>query len=1181
VAALGNGTSRKPGAAGPSPYQGLGFYTEADARWFFGRGDERKIILAHLRTAPLTVLYAESGVGKSSLLRAGVAARLRELADRGDAGRAPRFVPIVFSDWKDDPVAGLIAEIERQVRADRPGEEVELPRDSLRSAINAAGQVLDASLVIILDQFEEHFSYRLGAEHPDRFADELADCVNAREVRANFLIAVREDAYGRLGDAFAGRVSNVYNNYLHLEYLSRDAAREAIEKPVERYNADHATADAVSLEDELTDAVLNEVHRGNLELRARRAGVDGSETVLQPNADQIETPFLQLVMSRLWECERSRGSRVLRKSTLEAELGGAEAIVRNHVGRALGGLSGPELDTATDAFQALVTPSGVKVAHTADDLAQMTGRPRDSVAALLTQLYDQRIVRAVDPAPGTSEARYEVFHDRLSGPILDWRAEQTNVRLEQAREQAEAEARIQRAQARRFKRRARVMLGLAVSLLLLLVGVLALWHYARDQSASASRAKRAATYSGLTARAQSQLASRPDVSLLLYLPAYAESPRLVAERSIVATLHSLRRSGMVGLLHGHTAAVQGLAFSPVGSTLASVGADKTIRLWSASAAARRPIGAPLRSGSPLYSAAFSRDGRGLAAGGFNEVVLWNVRSHARRAVIPFMTGAVASVAFSHRGDMLAAGGSDGRVLLSDPDGGRRRFLRVSNGRAIRGLAFSPTADLLAVTAGSAIELWNTATGRPIGQLLRGATGEVNGLAFSPDGRTLAAGGNKGTIVRWNTATGAELPNPLLSIGAVYSIAFSPNGQALAAGGSNNTEVWTFGRHSARREVLGGHQGLVGAVAFSADGRLIASGGADRIITLWTYPIGSHFGRQRSVHRFPVDSVAISPDGRVIASGDNHGEIWLTDRQSGRLERRLSANGDDVAHLAFDPAGDILAAADVGGTIRLWNPATGTAFGPPLRGHLGYVYSIAFDPTGKRLVSGGLDGTVRVWDVASHSQVGPPLTGNFGTVFAVAVSLDGRRIAAGGAGRAIRLWDIDAGRPRPSSLIPQDSTVFSLAFSPDSRLLASGGADDAIHVYDTRATPYREIRTLTGDPNFIRSVAFSPDGATLASGSTDTTVRLWDVATGTELGNPLTASRQSVESVAFSRDGRFLASGSVDKSVRVWQGVTLPSSFSELRSEICAFLDGDLSRTEWSQFAPEIPYRRSCPTAAPS
>src|ERR1700759_3904888 len=99
-----------------SPFQGLGFYTEDDARWFFGRATERKIILAHLRTARLTLLYAESGVGKSSLLRAGVAAGLRDLPMQNSGGsRSPKFVPLVGSAWKDDPVEDRIAEIWRQV----------------------------------------------------------------------------------------------------------------------------------------------------------------------------------------------------------------------------------------------------------------------------------------------------------------------------------------------------------------------------------------------------------------------------------------------------------------------------------------------------------------------------------------------------------------------------------------------------------------------------------------------------------------------------------------------------------------------------------------------------------------------------------------------------------------------------------------------------------------------------------------------------------------------------------------------------------------------------------------------------------------------------------------------------------------------------------------------------------
>ena len=521
-----------------SPFQGLGFYTEDDARWFFGRATERKIILAHLRTARLTLLYAESGVGKSSLLRAGVAARLRELAMQNiHASRSPKFVPLVFSAWKDDPVEDLIAEIRRQVHVLRPasngaGPAASAPDGGLAEAIATAGSALDATLVIILDQFEEHFSYRLTGDRPDRLADELAQCVNSPTVPANFLIAVREDAYGGLGDLFSGRISNVYNNYLHLEYLTREAALEAIEKPVEIYNDEHPEQEPITLDDDLADAVLDEVKRGNIELGTRRADRDGG-TWPGANADEIETPFLQLVMTRLWECELAKGSRVLRTETLNDELGGAETIVRNHVDRALTGLAGEELEAATDIFHDLVTPSGVKVAHTARDLAQMSAHSETTVGAVLDRLYEERIVRAVDPAPGSGQARYEIFHDRLAAPILDWRQQRENARLDRARERAEQEAEVQRTQARRFKRRARIMFALAVGLLVLLVAVAVLLGYARHQSdtASARRPPRSghgeATYFGLTARAQSQLSTRPDVSLLLV-------PRRVQTRARLA-----------------------------------------------------------------------------------------------------------------------------------------------------------------------------------------------------------------------------------------------------------------------------------------------------------------------------------------------------------------------------------------------------------------------------------------------------------------------------------------------------------------------------------------------------------------------------------------------------------------------------------------------------------------------
>ena len=625
-----------------SPFQGLGFYTEDDARWFFGRATERKIILAHLRTARLTLLYAESGVGKSSLLRAGVAARLRELAMQNiDASRSPKFVPLVFSAWKDDPVQDLISEIRRQVHVLRPASNGAGPASdsngSLAEAIATAGSALDATLVIILDQFEEHFSYRLSAGRPDRLADELAQCVNSPTVPANFLIAVREDAYGGLGDLFSGRISNVYNNYLHLEYLAREAALEAIEKPVEIYNAEHPEQEPIVLDDDLADAVLDEVKRGNIELGTRRPDRDGGSWP-SANADEIETPFLQLVMTRLWECELAKGSRVLRTETLNDELGGAETIVRNHVDRALMGLAGEELEAATDIFHDLVTPSGVKVAHTARDLAQMTAHSETTVGAVLDRLYEERIVRAVDPAPGSGQARYEIFHDRLAAPILDWRQQRENARLDRARERAEQEAEVQRTQARRFKRRARIMFALAVGLLVLLVAVAVLLGYARHQSDTASRERGIrATYFGLTSSANSQLASRPDVSLLLYLAADSQS----LTHPNVLTSETSRRRSTLSRVRGRSpfcTATRTRSRASLSDRSGSTSRRQAATGRSGSGGSGRAVtirsGAPLRANGPLYSVAFDPPAGSLASGSVNRIILWSIRTHVESAHDP-------------------------------------------------------------------------------------------------------------------------------------------------------------------------------------------------------------------------------------------------------------------------------------------------------------------------------------------------------------------------------------------------------------------------------------------------------------------------------------------------------------------------------------------------------------------
>src|SRR5204863_499738 len=129
-------------------------------------------------------------------------------------------------------------------------------------------------------------------EAPGTLVAELPELLR-RSPRTNVLIAVREDSLAQL-DAFTGGIVNVFANHLRLDHLDRDAAREAIRGPLERWR--ELTGEAVEIEPELVEALLDEARAGRTEGAARDTG------------DRIEAPFLQLVLERIWTHERAQGS---------------------------------------------------------------------------------------------------------------------------------------------------------------------------------------------------------------------------------------------------------------------------------------------------------------------------------------------------------------------------------------------------------------------------------------------------------------------------------------------------------------------------------------------------------------------------------------------------------------------------------------------------------------------------------------------------------------------------------------------------------------------------------------------------------------------------------------------------------------------------------------------------------
>jgi hypothetical protein len=420
---------RPPGEAPPSPYRGLRPYTEAEAAFFFGREAEGEIVAANLLGARLTLLYGPSGVGKSSVLLAGVVSGLRErsrenLADDDAAG----FAVVVVRTWADaDSLQTVRAAVRAEAAALLGRDDLpDPPADATLADVLAHwSDQVGGKLLILFDQFEEYFVYHDRSSGPGTFDVEFPHAVNRPDLRANFLLSIRDDSLARL-DRFKGRIPGLFDNRLQIDHLTLAAARDAVTLPIAEYNRRVPPGQRVEIEDGLVTDVLDQVRRGRVSLGSMGAGG------VQEKPDEeahVETPILQVVMTALWEKEAELGSRVLRAKTL-ANLGGAEQLVRDRLDERMARLSRSEQDAAADVARFLVTPSGAKIAWTSEDLIAFAypdphlaewSRPHVESALETLSQGDARVLRPVAPLGGQGATRYEIFHDILGPAILDWR----------------------------------------------------------------------------------------------------------------------------------------------------------------------------------------------------------------------------------------------------------------------------------------------------------------------------------------------------------------------------------------------------------------------------------------------------------------------------------------------------------------------------------------------------------------------------------------------------------------------------------------------------------------------------------------------------------------------------------------------------------------------------------------